>query len=338
MKRLILICFAGLCLAACNSNEPTPAMPDETTQVEIDFGGSTAETRGFFEDQAVNQTWESAIKSAKLYIYNAQGNFVTSHTLSSQEIAARKLSIALPLQVLGTYCTFYLAANGAPTESSTESAFLNVTSLCGGSSYHVASAAGAISGPVVSSGFGMTGSSRVLVNPAGQRTLVSITLVREVAKIAFRAKAADDFSSRNNGATITVNTVTLTNSADKCYAFERSGYISTTYSSRAQTSQRSGSYYQNLFYALENGTSRPTTIILDCTFDRDGNTATTADRTPVQFEVQAAPGTGTLARNTYYQIDAVINGTGGLNLDLDLELTFTVKNWTVTSLQNITFD
>ena len=90
---------------------------------------------------------------------------------------------------------------------------------------------------------------------------------------------------------------------------------------------RAGARYDNLFYVFENGAlaeGNRVQLEITASYDADGSTSTTSDRTEIVYTVPVTgKAGGAIVRNGYYRIEAAITGLAGS----EVGLTITVADW-----------
>ncbi|BFL28199.1 hypothetical protein K320107C7_06140 [Alistipes shahii] len=90
-----------------------------------------------------------------------------------------------------------------------------------------------------------------------------------------------------------------------------------------------------LFHYIENGTLTSGNRILleiNATYDSDGSTSTTDDRSEVTYSVElTGKAAGEILRNGYYRVAANITGLVGQ----DCTVTITVADWETPVTQNV---
>ena len=73
-------------------------------------------------------------------------------------------------------------------------------------------------------------------------------------------------------------------------------------------------------------------MLIDATYDADGNLSTTADQMAVSYETELTGTTGgKIVRNGSYKVNAKIDGLTGQ----DVTLAITVANWDTLSTQDV---
>ncbi len=320
MKKIFFAAMAMVAVfASCSKNtDQFTNVPAEGygPQVQIMLAPDP-ETRAFFDDTAVAETWESEITSLTVYVFNSSGNLVTKRTLTAQEITARSVRFSLPNSVAGTSCSFYAVANtdyGEITTTAAMGALLESTTL---DEYNGTFEQTGL-GRKRSAGFIMTDRKTSTIAAAGNSSTVSLTLKRTVAKIAVRAKLSDDFGSKYNGGTVVITSAELARAANTCYSFfdpELYRQSEKNYSHEQATRAANGAF-DNMFYAYEALGVIPVRqgiyVQLKGYFDSDGSGATSADRSDVTYTIfLEASDNGAIHRNAYYRVEATIRGLSG---------------------------
>lgn len=94
-----------------------------------------------------------------------------------------------------------------------------------------------------------------------------------------------------------------------------------------QTATAAAGRYDNLFYVFENGAlaeGNRVQLEITASYDADGSTSTTSDRTEIVYTVPVTgKAGGAIVRNGYYRIEAAITGLAGS----EVGLTITVADW-----------
>ena len=275
MKKTFVAALAALALVSCSKEETvtygTNGEPLDGAAVCLTFTDAPA-SRASLNSTAAAETWEKSLTSLTVYVFNSQGNLVAQRSFTSEELADKSATFALPHSAAGTTCDFYAVANLSLTGVTTKSALL----------------------------------SKV------------------------EASAADyngTFAEKYSG-TITVTGVKLSKAASQspviAPATPSPGAMSYTHT---QTATAAAGRYDNLFYVFENGAlaeGNRVQLEITASYDADGSTSTTSDRTEIVYTVPVTgKAGGAIVRNGYYRIEAAITGLVGS----EVGLTITVADW-----------
>ena len=68
-------------------------------------------SRASLNSTAAAETWEKSLTSLTVYVFNSQGNLVAQRSFTSEELADKSATFALPHSAAGTTCDFYAVAN-----------------------------------------------------------------------------------------------------------------------------------------------------------------------------------------------------------------------------------
>ena len=340
MKKLFIATMAAAAIfASCSDNginviEPIGA---DSPQVHLTLGTDAA-TRAFFDNSATAETWESEVTMLSVYVFDNSGNFILKRSLTSTEITSLSARISLPNSAAGTNCSFYVVANADYGSVATTAAMDALTESVTLGDYNGTFAQTA-QGRKRSAGFVMTGKTTATIAAVGTATTVSVSVKRTVAKIAVRTTVDSSLSAMYNGGTVVINSVRISKASSASNSFYQSSLAprSSIYQ-YTQTPSRSGSNTDAMFYVYENGTlATGSRVMLTLTgyFDADGNTSTTSDRSDVEYTVElTGAGSGAIARNGYYRVNAVIKGLSGDGAG-GVTINIAVANWETPSTQTV---
>lgn len=105
--------------------------------------------------------------------------------------------------------------------------------------------------------------------------------------------------------------------------------------SHTQTPASASDKYNSLFYTYENGTLAASSRVLleiEATYDMDGSSSTTDDRSEVTYSVElTGKAAGEILRNGYYRIAANITGLVGQ----ECAVSVTVADWETPVTQSV---
>ena len=185
-----------------------------------------------------------------------------------------------------------------------------------------------------SGGFVMSGMKSQTVGAMNSTTNVGITLKRTVAKVALQTTIDPSFADKYAG-TLTINSVKLSKAASQSLVVVGTPTPGPMTFSHTQTPAMASGKYNALFYCFENGTLPAGSRVLleiNATYDSDGNTSTTDDRSEVTYSVElTGKAAGEILRNGYYRVAANITGLVGQ----DCAVSVTVANWETPVTQNV---
>ena len=161
----------------------------------------------------------------------------------------------------------------------------------------------------------------------GSTTDVAMARRRTVAKLSVQTTIDAAFAEKYSG-TITVTGVKLSKAASQSPVIAPAppspGAMSYTHT---QTATAAAGRYDNLFYVFENGAlaeGNRVQLEITASYDADGSTSTTSDRTEIVYTVPVTgKAGGAIVRNGYYRIEAAITGLAGA----EAGLTISVADW-----------
>ena len=318
MKKILFIAIIMAVLSSC-SDEKGEVIGNVSEKrglpVTISFAGeyfplpvSTGENLPYAEN------WEKELKSVTLYAFREWGQeCILQRNFTQAEIAAQTVTFLLPSVLPGDLVYFYVVANTSTPKiwylNQLEGIREMFPELYNGLYEDVTTRA------MKSNGFVMSGQKEKNMAPAGQTTVVEITLKRTVAKIKVNVHVTPEFFSKYGGSFSVLgidilDTPVYTNIVDYNSPLEIE-----TVDLTQNPSEMAGNLYQSLFYVFENGQRSPderVTLRIRGAYDVDGNSL---NRTPQTYVVGLdidPQGGGVIRRNGYYIIDVNINGvTGG---------------------------
>ncbi len=330
MKKLFLAATVALgLLASCtkeNEGNITPAIPiSDTPQVCITLADN-ADTRVFFDDTAAAEAWEKSLSSFTVFAFDTDSDhLILRRDFTSEELAAKSATFALPKSLAGKACAFYAVANYDVPTVQTRAELLALVERAiadyNGTFTEISTSAKR------SGGFVMTGMNILNVGAVNTTTNVPIRLLRNVAKVAVQTTVDPTFAQKYGG-TITVNSVKLSRAASQTLLFYNSNLSTGAMDfTHTQVPAMESGEYHSLFYCYENGVlSESDRVLLEihATYDLDGNDATTDDRSEVVYPIElTGKEAGRISRNGYYRIAATITGLVGL----DCQVSVTVADW-----------
>ena len=254
------------------------------------------------------------MSSLSIFVFDNADNFVIRRDLTSSELAAKSATFSLPKSLASTPCSFYAVANYDASSAKTRTALTALVEKSAadynGTFVEVSSAAKR------SGGFVMSGMKSQTVGAVNSTTNVGITLKRTVAKVALQTTIDPSFADKYAG-TLTINSVKLSKAASQSLVAMASGK------------------YNALFYCFENGALPAGSRVLleiNATYDSDGSTSTTDDRSEVTYSVElTGKAAGEILRNGYYRVAANITGLVGQ----DCAVSVTVADWETPVTQNV---
>lgn len=298
---LLLLLFGG-----CSA---FPAVPETDSQEGrmISVNISNPPTRSFSGTAA--ETWEKKINTAAIYIFAPSGKTIHIYTLKTTEITAinnnnnTSISFIVPGNLVS--CDLYFLANTTPpatvaTKAALQAAIEQDIGLYNGTYASVSTTA------LRTNGFVMTGSvDGVALNPSGSAS-TTVNLKRIVAKVAVEV----NFTAVLNLGTITMNSITLSQTAPNSYLFHQSagytGGTATNFIQAPQVDANNSKKFRSFFYIYENDTRSGTTAYP--TVNISGSGLLLIISTPFAYNVRlTGDGNGKFSRNTGYYI--VVNIT-----------------------------
>ncbi len=91
----------------------------------LTFTDAPASRASLNSTAAAGKRREKSLTSLTVYVFNSQGNLVTPRSFTSEELADKSATFALPHSAAGTTCDFYAVANLSLTGVTTKSALLS---------------------------------------------------------------------------------------------------------------------------------------------------------------------------------------------------------------------
>ena len=242
------------------------------------------------------------MSSLSIFVFDNADNFVIRRDLTSSELAAKSATFSLPKSLASTPCSFYVIANYDASSAKTRAALMALVEK---------SAA-----------------------DYNSTTNVGITLKRTVAKVALQTTIDPSFADKYAG-TLTINSVKLSKAASQSPVIAGTPTPGAMTFSHTQTPASASDKYNSLFYIYENGTLAAGSRVLleiEATYDMDGETSTTDDRSEVTYSVElTGKAAGEILRNGYYRIAANITGLVGQ----ECAVSVTVADWETPVTQSV---
>ena len=313
MKKILFAAaaMAAALFASCDNADETidPVIPEAADGARIAItltGADDADTRAFFDSSAKAETWESSLSTLSVFAFDDADNLIIRRDFTSSELAAKSATFSLPKSAAGTECSFYAVANYDASAAKTKR----------------------------SGGFVMSGSTTKTVGAVNSTTNVGITLKRTVAKIALQTTVDAAFSEKYSG-TLSINSVKLSKAASQSPVIAGTPTPGAMTFSHTQTPASASDKYNSLFYTYENGTLAASSRVLleiEATYDMDGSSSTTDDRSEVTYSVElTGKAAGEILRNGYYRIAANITGLVGQ----ECAVSVTVADWETPVTQSV---
>ena len=339
MKKILFAAavMAAALFASCDKNDETinSVIPEAADGARIAItliGAGDTETRAFFDTTAKAESWESSLSSLSVFAFDNGGGLIIRRDFTAAELASKSATFALPKSTAGTECSFYAVANYDASSAKTRAALTSLVEKSAadynGTFAEVSTAAKR------SGGFVMSGMKSQTVGAVNSTTNVGITLKRTVAKIAFQAAVDPSFADKYSGS-LTVNSVKLSKAASQSLVVAGTPTPGTMTFSHTQTPASASGKCNALFYCFENGALPAGSRVLleiNATYDSDGNTSTTDDRSEVTYSVElTGKAAGEILRNGYYRVAANITGLVGQ----DCAVSVTVADWETPVTQNV---
>lgn len=333
-------------IVACDkvNLEPTPDNGGQENTIALTLRNAPDETRAF--GAGTTETWEKSISSAVLIVYNTSGTQILRRVLTAAEIngsTTTPVKFVLPGVGADATCDFYVVINRTVADNITTKTALLAELESDIASYN-GTYANVTTKAMRSGGFVMTGSANAKI--AAGTTAVTMTVKRVVAKVEVQCTMTDSFRAKYGNGCVEVKKVTLSRGAEKSYLIDQTTSKYATVSSSFTSAQdafcdktgasKTNAYkYNNLFYLNEKAaaaTGSRVKVLIDATYDADGNLSTTADQMAVSYETELTGTTGgKIVRNGSYKVNAKIDGLTGQ----DVTLAITVANWDTLSTQDV---
>lgn len=338
MKKLIFAATAivAAMFASCDKepetlNPTTPGAVDGA-QVTLTLAGADEQTRAFFDNTAKAEAWESSLSSLSVFAFDKAGTLILRRDFTSAELTAKSATFALPKSTAGAECSFYAVANYDASSAKTKSALTSMLEKSAGD--YNGTFAEVSSKAKRSGGFVMSGSTTKTVGAVNTTTDVAITIKRTVAKVAMQTTIDPTFAQKYGG-TLTINSVKLSKAASQSLVIAGTPTPGAMTYTHTQTPASASGKMNNLFYIYENAALTAGNRVLleiNATYDLDGNTSTTDDRSEVVYSVElTGKSAGDILRNGYYRVTANISGLVGQ----DCEVSITVADWETPVTQNV---
>ena len=337
MKKILFAAaaMAAALFASCDNADETidPVIPEAADGARIAItltGADDADTRAFFDSSAKAETWESSLSTLSVFAFDDADNLIIRRDFTSSELAAKSATFSLPKSAAGTECSFYAVANydASATKSALTALVEKSAADYNGSFAEVSSKAKR------SGGFVMSGSTTKTVGAVNSTTNVGITLKRTVAKVALQTTIDPSFADKYAG-TLTINSVKLSKAASQSLVVAGTPTPGAMTFSHTQTPATASGKCNALFYCFENGALPAGSRVLleiNATYDSDGSTSTTDDRSEVTYSVElTGKAAGEILRNGYYRIAANITGLVGQ----ECAVSVTVADWETPVTQSV---
>ena len=314
-------------IVACDkvNLEPTPDNGGQENTIALTLRNAPDETRAF--GAGTTETWEKSISSAVLIVYNTSGTQILRRVLTAAEIngsTTTPVKFVLPGVGADATCDFYVVINRTVADNITTKTALLAELESDIASYN-GTYANVTTKAMRSGGFVMTGSANAKI--AAGTTAVTMTVKRVVAKVEVQCTMTDSFRAKYGNGCVEVKKVTLSRGA---FTSAQDAFCDKTGASKTNAYK-----YNNLFYLNEKAaaaTGSRVKVLIDATYDADGNLSTTADQMAVSYETELTGTTGgKIVRNGSYKVNAKIDGLTGQ----DVTLAITVANWDTLSTQDV---
>ena len=272
------------------------------------------------------------MSSLSIFVFDNADNLIIRRDFTPAELSSKSATFALPKSTAGTECLFYAVANYDASSAKTRTALMALVedsaTAYNGTFAEVSTAAKR------SGGFVMSGSVTKTIGAVNTTTNIGITLKRTVAKIALQTTIDPSFADKYAG-TLTINSVKLSKAASQSLVVAGTPTPGAMTFSHTQTPAAASGKYNALFYIFENGALAVGSRILleiNATYDSDGSTSTTDDRSEVTYSVElTGTSAGEILRNGYYRVAANITGLVGQ----DCAVSVTVADWETPVTQNV---
>lgn len=327
---LLLVALTGV---SCGKEYAENSTASATPQISLTFAeaGDAASTRSFGDSTPTS--WEKAVYSATILLFDAQSNLIFRRELTEFEIAnipGVPITFTMPNVQTGDLITIMAVANrSVPDNISTlnqlkEETETDIASYNG--TFTDVSSKGLRTG-----GFTMTGQSVATITEG--TTTATIELRRVVAKVEVSIAASESFKSKYGKATMTINKIILSRGSETSYLMD---HATGTYpASSTFTTEQESSLGKNLFYIFEKDeTNEGNRVLLTiiATFDEDGSDHTTNDQTPSIYNVELkGAGNGKILRNGAYVVNGMIDGLS----ESDLVIRESITAWEILPPQDL---
>ena len=258
MKNILLslaatTAFATLLCSCAKEETPNIEPYYDTPAAEVVFITEENEaSRAFFDPSATTEAWEKSLSSLTVFCFGEDGNLLVRRNFTSDEIAARTSTFALPRTSAGKNVEFYALANTAVDESVTTKAALTALVESAPENYN-GTFTDVSTKALRSGGFLMSGSATKAVAASGAATQVAITLKRDVAKVAVQTSLSEEFASRYPGS-VTITSAKISRAAMQTPYFSGTVKPGATTYAHTQTPGTAVGKFNSLFYLFENGT------------------------------------------------------------------------------------
>lgn len=339
MKKILFaaVVLAAALFASCDKTGEMldPVLPETVDGARIAItltGADDAETRAFFDSSAKAETWEKSLSSLSVFAFDKGGTLILRRDFTPAELTAKSATFALPKSSAGTECSFYAVANYDASSARTKAALAALVEKSAADyngTFAEVSAAAKRSG-----GFVMSGSVTKTVGAVNTTTHVGITLKRTVAKVALQTTIDESFADKYGG-TLTINSVKLSKAASQSLLVAGTPTPGAMTFSHTQTPAVASGKMNSLFYLFENGALASGSRVLleiEATYDPDGSTTTTDDRSEVTYSVElTGKAAGEILRNGYYRVAVNITGLVGQ----ECAVSVTVADWETPVTQNV---
>lgn len=332
------VCAAALFASCSKDNEGinNPIIdPVKGSVVTLSFVEDAAQTRAFFDNEAIAEAWERELKSVTIFAFDDDGELIVRRDFNTAEMEAKSTTFALPGTSANDNIDVTVVANCAIAQS-----VVTFGALQGVINSNLAEYNGTFSEVSGSAkrakGFVMTSYNNVTV--ADGTTKIDATLERTVAKVAVQMALADNFADRYSGdvriESVTVSNTPSTSTLHSTFPFATAPAKNYSF---MQTPNVASGKFQNLLYIYES--EAPTSdddkvlLTIEALYDMDGDfTATTDDQTPMTYTMTLEDNDiAKVERNSYYRISGTINGLSGS----DAEINITVSDWTTLANKDV---
>lgn len=318
-----ILTVTALLFASCE-RENEPPISEPQLRISASFDSGDLYTRAFFDDTSIPETWERAVKSLRIYVFDESGNWAATHEATAQQIAAGTLDLVIPSRLSGRQVTYYALANQnllfvRPSRATMDAASDDYTSFynsSGSGDYSQAHKYG--------TGYTMTARYTAVMSPYGESASVHFDLKRVVAKIAMRVKLHPRFLERFPGHTLTLTRCRIDGFALRGAlmepAVEWSGEVSGLIGYTAQTTLSLSGSADFLFYA-QPSPKLPPDVVQKPTIQLH-LTLTNPERSEKQFIISVpfnADNDHEVRRNGYYRLTIGVTGIGEVDFTSTLE-------------------
>ncbi len=276
---------------------------------------SSNNTKGFFENSDIAESWELNLNSGVIFILKDNEMYL-KRKLTLSELQNKKFNLPLPQINNSDEIEMYLILNNIDAENINTKAEL-FSAMEGQLTQYNGEFNVVTSSSARTQGFTMSGFKKIkITNDVENKVELSVT--RLVSKLAIQATTTAEFATRYKG-TLRINSINLAQLSNSISVISTGSGSVAKNLTLTQPSNKSNTTFQNLFYIYENVSGL--TYNINATYDEDNNFATTHDQVNVIYKLTKSD---QIVRNGYYRLLIHIDGLVG---EKDANSSFEVKNW-----------